>query len=213
MDVSALRQEYSAGKLHRRELDTDPIAQFEKWFATARGCDAILEPNAMTLATSGAGGAVSARIVLLKDFDAHGFQFFTNYESDKAADIAANPQVALLFHWPPFERQVSIRGTVEKVPREESAAYFNKRPLASRLGALASQQSHVLASREELEARYAELEKQHADGNVPLPAHWGGYLVRPAVIEFWQGRRSRLHDRFRYTLQPDKAWLIERLAP
>ena len=213
MDVSALRQEYSAGELRRSELDPDPLRQFENWFAAARGCDAIPEPNAMTLATAGTDGAVSARIVLLKDCDAQGFRFFTNYESDKAADIAANPQVALLFHWPPFERQISIRGIAEKIPRAESAAYFQKRPLASRLGALASHQSRALASRDELEARFADLEKTYAGGDIPVPENWGGYLVRPASIEFWQGRRSRLHDRFRYTLQSDKTWLIERLSP
>jgi pyridoxamine 5'-phosphate oxidase len=213
MDVSALRQEYSAGKLRRAELDADPMRQFEAWFAVARGCDAIVEPNAMTLATANADGAPSARIVLLKDCDAQGFRFFTNYESDKAADIAMNARVALLFHWAPFERQVIIRGAAEKIPREESDAYFQKRPLASRLGTWASQQSRPLASREELEASYAAMEKKYAGGNIPTPPQWGGYLVRPAVIEFWQGRRSRLHDRFRYTLQADGSWIIERLSP
>lgn len=213
MDVSALRQEYSAGKLRRAELDPDPFRQFEDWFATARQCEAIVEPNAMTVATADAAGAVSARTVLLKDFDPQGFRFFTNYESAKASAVAANPQVALLFYWPPFERQVAVRGRAEKVSREESQAYFAKRPLASRLGALASPQSRVLAAREILEERYAELEKTCADGTVPLPDQWGGYLVRPTAFEFWQGRRSRLHDRFRYTRRKDRSWLIERLAP
>jgi pyridoxamine 5'-phosphate oxidase len=213
VDVSALRQDYSSGKLHRSDLDPDPFRQFADWFTTARECSAIVEPNAMTLATAGADGAVNARTVLLKDFDATGFRFFTNYESDKARDIAANAQVALLFHWPPFERQISIRGVAEKTSRAESEAYFQKRPLASRLGALASHQSRPLASREELEARYAELESTYADGNVPLPPHWGGYLVRPTALEFWQGRRSRLHDRFRYTASTDGSWTIERLSP
>ncbi len=213
MHVSALRQDYSSGKLRRSDLDPDPFRQFTEWFGTARDCEAIVEPNAMTLATADASGAPSARTVLLKDYDAQGFRFFTNYESDKALDIAANPRVALLFHWPPFERQVSIRGTAKKTSREESDAYFQNRPLASRLGAWASRQSHPLASREELETRYAELEKKHADGNVPLPPHWGGYLVRPASMEFWQGRRSRLHDRFRYTRMADGAWTLERLSP
>lgn len=213
VDVSALRKEYSSGRLRRSELIADPIRQFEAWFAVAQNCDAIVEPNAMTLATANADGAPSARIVLLKDSDAQGFRFFTNYESDKAADIAANPRVALLFHWPPFERQVLVRGIAERTSREESDAYFHKRPFASRLGAWASHQSRPMASREELEARYAALERQYADGNVPVPPHWGGYLVKPSAMEFWQGRRSRLHDRFRYTLQPDKTWLIERLSP
>ncbi|MGH8047322.1 MAG: pyridoxamine 5'-phosphate oxidase [Chthoniobacterales bacterium] len=213
MDVSALRQEYNSGELHREDLDADPLRQFAQWFAPACDCEAILEPNAMTLATADAAGAVSARTVLLKDFDARGFRFFTNYESDKARDIAANPQVALLFHWPPFERQVTVRGRAEKISREESAAYFAKRPYASRIGALASRQSRVVASRDGLEADFASMEKQYAGGDVPLPDDWGGYIVRPTAIEFWQGRRSRLHDRFRYTLQPDKTWLIERLSP
>jgi pyridoxamine 5'-phosphate oxidase len=213
MDVSALRQDYSSGKLHRSDLDPDPIRQFAQWFGVARDCDAIVEPNAMTLATANADGAVAARTILLKDYDTQGFRFFTNYESDKARDIAANPQIALLFHWAPFERQVSIRGVAEKTSREESEAYFQKRPLPSRLSAWASPQSRPLASREELETRYAELEKKYPDGNVPLPPHWGGYLVRPASIEFWQGRRSRLHDRFRYTRVAGGAWTMERLSP
>jgi pyridoxamine 5'-phosphate oxidase len=213
MDITALRQEYSAGELHRADLDPDPLGQFARWFALARECDAIVEPNAMTLATASATGAASARTVLLKDFDAQGFRFFTNYESDKACDIAANPQVALLFHWPPFERQIAIRGVAEKVSRNESAEYFAMRPFASRIGALASNQSQVVAARADLESRFAELEKQYAGSAVPVPDNWGGYLVRPTAFEFWQGRRSRLHDRFRYTPQPDKSWLIERLSP
>ncbi len=146
-------------------------------------------------------------------YDAQGFRFFTNYESDKALAIAANPQIALLFHWPPFERQVSVQGIAEKTSREESDAYFQKRPLASRLGAWASLQSRPLTSREALEAAYAALEIKYADGKVPLPPHWGGYLVRPTSIEFWQGRRSRLHDRFRYTRTNEGLWNVDRLSP
>lgn len=213
MDVSALRQDYSSGKLHRADLHSDPIRQFTDWFHTARVCEAIVEPNAMTLATADPNGAVSARTVLLKDYDAQGFRFFTNYESDKALAIAANPQIALLFHWPPFERQVSVQGIAEKTSREESDAYFQKRPLASRLGAWASLQSRPLTSREALEAAYAALEIKYADGKVPLPPHWGGYLVRPTSIEFWQGRRSRLHDRFRYTRTNEGLWNVDRLSP
>jgi len=213
MDVSALRREYSSGKLHREDLDPDPLGQFGKWFTLACECDAIIEPNAMTLATADATGAVSARTVLLKDFDAQGFRFFTNYASEKGRAIAANPQVCLLFHWPPFERQIAIRGRAEKLSRREAADYFAKRPFASRIGALASDQSRPVASRAELEKRFADLQARHADDGVPLPADWGGYLVRPTAIEFWQGRRSRLHDRFLYTLQSDKTWTIERLSP
>lgn len=213
MDVSSLRQEYGSGELRRTDLAPDPLEQFARWFALACDCEAIAEPNAMTLATAGADGAVSARTVLLKDFDAQGFRFFTNYESDKAVAIAGNPRVALLFFWPPFERQIAIRGVAEKVSREESAEYFAKRPLASRIGALASDQSRPVASRAELEQKFAALSARYENGEVPLPSQWGGYLVRPTAIEFWQGRRSRLHDRFRYSRGPDGAWSLERLSP
>lgn len=208
-----MRREYAADSLDRKNLAANPLEQFGRWFATAQGCAEIPEPNAMTLATSSAEGILHARIVLLKGWSESGFRFFTNYTSAKAADLAANPRAALLFHWSALERQVQIRGTAERTSREESAAYFASRPRQSQLAAWASRQSAPLASRADLEARYAEMERTFAGGPVPLPDFWGGYAVRPEAIEFWQGRRSRLHDRFRYTRQPDESWLIERLAP
>jgi pyridoxamine 5'-phosphate oxidase len=213
VDISALRQDYRSGELRRASLNPDPICQFQNWFADAQACEAIREPNAMTLATANAAGEVSARIVLLKGCDAEGFRFFTNYESRKGAHIAENPQVSLLFFWAPLERQAIICGPAEKTSREESEAYFRQRPLASRLGAWASHQSRPVESRAELETRYAELEKTYAAGDVPLPPEWGGYLVRPATVELWQGRPSRLHDRFRYTREANGSWRIDRLAP
>ncbi len=211
-----MRRDYQAGQLRRADLAPEPREQFERWFADARaaagGAEGI-EVNAMTLATVDAAGRPHARIVLLKDCDARGFRFFTNYESDKGVEIAADARVALVFHWQALERQVRVEGVAERLPREESEAYFQSRPLASRLGAWASPQSRVLGGREELEAGYAEAAKRFGEGPVPMPPNWGGYVVRPDGVEFWQGRRSRLHDRFRYTRGLDGAWRIERLAP
>lgn len=207
-----MRKDYTAGELHRADLAADPLDQFETWFRDAAEHGDVIEANAMTLATVDAEGRPHARIVLLKDCDARGFRFFTNYESDKGREIAANPRVALTFHWQPLERQVRIEGRAESVDRAESDAYFQGRPLASRLGAWASPQSRVLSSRRELEEGFARTSAQFADGRVPLPPNWGGYVVRPETVEFWQGRRSRLHDRFRYRREAG-AWTIERLAP
>ncbi len=208
-----MRQDYAADSLGRSDLAAAPFEQFGRWFETALSCAEIREPNAMTLATSDGGGAVHARIVLLKNWDESGFRFFTNYGSAKAADLSANPKAALLFHWPAIERQVQICGTVARTDREESAAYFALRPRASQLGAWASHQSTPLADRQEMEARYREAEARFAGAEVPLPEFWGGYLVRPETVEFWQGRRSRLHDRFRYTRQAGGSWTIDRLSP
>jgi len=213
MRTEAMRRDYVAGELRRADLEADPLAQFERWFQDALAATGVIEANSMTLATVDADGQPHARIVLLKDCDARGFRFFTNYASEKGRDIAANSRVALVFHWAPVERQVRIDGVAEKISLAESDAYFQGRPLASRLGAWASPQSRVVPSRKELEAGYAEAERIHADGVVPLPPEWGGYIVRPARIEFWQGRRSRLHDRFQYRRGPDNSWLVERLAP
>ena len=166
----------------------------------------------MTLATADDDGRPCARIVLLKSFDQTGLVFYTNYHSRKADELAANPQACLLFYWPQLWRQVRIEGTVEKVPDSESDQYFHSRPLGSKIGAWASEQSSVIANRGTLEKRFAEFDLKFGD-NVPRPPHWGGYRVRPSVIEFWQGQENRLHDRLRYTLREDGSWLIERLAP
>ncbi len=211
MDVSDLRREYEKGNLDREELAPDPFDQFERWFGAVRAAGHP-EPNAMTLATSGADGQPAARTVLLKYFDREGFVFFTNLESAKARQIAENPRAALLFYWQPLERQVVIRGRAEEVGRKETLSYFLRRPKGSQLGAWVSDQSRVISSRKILEMKLDEMKRRFADGKVPLPSFWGGYRVRPADIEFWQGRPNRLHDRFLYTATDD-GWRIERLAP
>jgi pyridoxamine 5'-phosphate oxidase len=211
MDPSELRREYRAAGLERDALDDDPVVQFGRWFAEAERAD-LIEPNAMTLATSSPDGRPSARIVLLKGFGPDGFVFFSNYDSRKGGELAANPNAALVFWWPPLERQVRLEGRVERTTMEESEAYWASRPLGSRLAALASAQSQVLAGREELVRRVEELAARHRDGDVPLPEAWGGYRLVPDAFEFWQGQPNRLHDRFRYTRQPD-GWRIERLSP
>jgi pyridoxamine 5'-phosphate oxidase len=211
MEMSELRREYRAAGLDRDQLDDDPVAQFGRWFGEAERAD-LIEPNAMTLATSSPDGRPSARIVLLKGFGPDGFVFFSNYASRKGDELAANPNAALVFWWPPLERQVRLEGRVERTTTEESEAYWASRPLGSRLAALASAQSQVLAGREELVRRVEELAARHRDGDVPLPEAWGGYRLVPDAFEFWQGQPNRLHDRFRYTRQPD-GWRVERLSP
>jgi pyridoxamine 5'-phosphate oxidase len=190
---------------------TDPIARFRDWFDVARDAGVPL-PETMTLATASAAGAPSARMVLLKGVDDDGFVFFTGYESRKGDELAENPRAALVFYWQPLGRQVRVEGTVERVSEAESAAYFATRPRASRLAAWTSRQSRPLESREELERRYAELEREHEGRDVPLPPHWGGFRVRPDAIEFWEHRDSRLHDRVRYTRARD-GWAAQRLWP
>jgi pyridoxamine 5'-phosphate oxidase len=182
------------------------------WFNTAETAG-VPEPNAMTISTATRHGSVSARIVLLKGVDERGFVFYTNYESQKGRELAENPRAALTFYWPGLARQVRVTGTVERVSREESRDYFESRPLLSQIGALASRQSTVLPGRAILEAEFDRLQAEYAVVGPPLPDDWGGYRVIPAVIEFWQGRPSRLHDRLRYTREPDGAWRIERLSP
>jgi pyridoxamine 5'-phosphate oxidase len=211
MEMSELRREYRAAGLDRDQLDDDPVAQFGRWFGEAERAD-LIEPNAMTLATSSPDGRPSARIVLLKGFGPDGFVFFSNYASRKGDELAANPNAALVFWWPPLERQVRLEGRVERTTTEESEAYWASRPLGSRLAALASAQSQVLAGREELVRRVEELAARHRDGDVPLPEAWGGYRLVPDAFEFWQGQPNRLHDRFRYTRRQD-GWLVERLSP
>jgi pyridoxamine 5'-phosphate oxidase len=209
--IADLRQEYARESLDEHNVALDPIAQFSRWFQEAMG-SACAEPNAMTLATAEQDGRPSARIVLLKGFDARGFVFFTNYRSRKGRELALNPQGALLFHWIELERQVRIEGEVEMVAREESDEYYASRPLGSRLGAWASPQSEVIARREELQSRLSEVSAKFGD-NPPRPEHWGGYRLAPDVVEFWQGRPNRLHDRVRYIRESATVWKIERLAP
>ena len=212
MSVANLRKEYARAGLEEGDLDPDPIRQFATWFAEAQAAGPG-EADAMMLATAGRDGRPSARIVLLKGFDERGFVFYTNYESQKGRDLAENPRAALTFYWSELERQVRIAGVATRISRDESRRYFDSRPLGSRLGASLSRQSQVIPSRAVLEAEFARIEAEHADGNVPLPPFWGGYRIAPESIEFWQGRPSRLHDRLRYTRQPDGGWITERLSP
>ncbi len=206
------KHSYSGEGLDEAAADVDPLKQFHRWFDDARSAGLPL-PEAMTLATATRDGRPSARLVLLKQADEQGFTFYTNYGSQKARELDENPQAALVFYWPPLERQVRVEGKVARTGTDESDAYFKTRPRESQLGALASPQSEVVASREVLQNRFAEWEKFYEGREVERPAHWGGYRLRPDRIEFWKGRPSRLHDRLLYSLQPDGSWSISRLAP
>jgi pyridoxamine 5'-phosphate oxidase len=197
--------------LHEAEAAPDPFRQFRTWFEEVHGAN-LLQPDAMTLATATPAGEPSARMVLLRGFDERGFVFFTNYGSRKATELEANARAALLMYWPEFERQVRIEGRVERLPEEESDAYFRSRPRGSQLGAWASPQSQVIPDREFLERRFEEIAATFKEGEVPRPQFWGGYRVVPQMIEFWQGRLNRLHDRLRY-VRGDAGWRIERLGP
>jgi pyridoxamine 5'-phosphate oxidase len=210
MNIHDLRQEYKRGALDEAHADADPIKQFSRWWDEALAAE-VLEANAMTLATASAAGAPAARTVLLKGFDSHGFVFFTNFESRKGEELAANPHAALLFFWRELERQVRIEGTVQRVPDDESDTYYRSRPLASRIGAWASPQSKVISGRAWLMARAAEMGLRHGP-NPSRPPFWGGYRLQPSAIEFWQGRPSRLHDRLLFS-QQDGQWTRARLAP
>ncbi len=211
MEVSDIRREYVLGGLAEGDLAADPVAQLRAWLDQAIAADPH-DATAMTLATADREGRPSARIVLLKGFDARGLVFYTHYDSRKGRELAENPRAALVFFWPFLDRQVRVEGTVERTSREESAAYFASRPLGSRLGAWASHQDRVLSGREELERALERARQRFADGDVPLPDDWGGLRLRPAAWEFWQGRESRLHDRFRYR-SIAQGWAIERLSP
>lgn len=211
--LADLRINYSRASLDEADAAPDPLAQFDRWFKEALAAK-LPEPNTMTLATVGADGRPSARIVLIKGVDERGFVFFTNYESRKGHDLAVHPQAALLFYWIELERQVRIEGRIEKTSAEESDRYFVSRPLGSRIGAWASEQSAVIDSRATLEAREKAISERYGD-NPPRPPHWGGYRLVPDAIEFWQGRPSRLHDRLLYTRDAaaSPGWTISRLSP
>jgi pyridoxamine 5'-phosphate oxidase len=210
--IAEIRKEYSLHRLNEAEVSENPIEQFELWWRDAIKSE-LPEVNAMTLATASADGLPSARIVLLKGFYESGFQFYTNYESFKGKQLMENPRACLVFFWKELERQIRITGLVEKLSKENSDGYFKSRPAGSRIGAWASPQSEVIESSEWLVKQANQYETKFADNNIPRPPHWGGYLVRPVTIEFWQGRPNRLHDRIQYTLQESGGWLIERLAP
>lgn len=198
--------------LNENEIDRDPIRQFQLWFDDAIAAKLPM-PDAMSLATVTPDGRPTARMVLLKQVDADGFVFFTNYNSNKAKQLEINPYAALVFYWPQLERQVRVEGKVSKTPAEESVAYFKTRPRESQIGAWASPQSEVVSAREVLEQRARELAEQYCDREIDCPAHWGGFRLTPDRIEFWKGRVGRLHDRILYELQPDETWTSKRLAP
>ena len=231
MKITDIRREYTLGGLRRADLDANPMAQFNSWFAQASSggrwrkigialfklWHAVLghspeDVNAMVISTVDKSGRPSARNILLKGVDERGFMFFTNYGSRKGCELAENPNAALTFYWPELERQICVAGSVEKISREESENYFKSRPRGSQLAAWASNQNDVVADRAALEAKWNEMEKKFPT-EVPLPPNWGGYILRPERIEFWQGRPSRLHDRFCYIRQKNNSWKLERLAP
>ncbi|MEX2381815.1 MAG: pyridoxamine 5'-phosphate oxidase [Opitutales bacterium] len=212
MSIFHLRKEYMSADLRRGNLRGDPFEQFDVWFRQAREV-CLSEPNAMTLATADRSGQPSARIVLLKEYSSEGFRFFTNYGSRKGRELAENPQAALVFHWGELERQVAAKGSVVRVSREESEVYFHSRPIGSQLGACVSQQSDAIPNREALERQLEELREKYSGKEIPVPELWGGFLLIPSYMEFWQGRPNRLHDRFRYSKKPEGGWRIDRLAP
>lgn len=212
MHLEDMRRNYAARSLDLADLNPDPFAQFDHWMREAIETE-VLEPNAMALATADASGRPNLRTVLLKAFDERGLVFYTNYESAKARDIAANDRVALMFTWLPLERQVVITGTAAKISTTESLKYFLSRPRDSQIGAWASHQSKVITTRSLLETKFAEMKAKFQRGEIPLPDYWGGFRVTPVTFEFWQGRPNRLHDRFRYQATADAGWKIERLMP
>lgn len=212
-DLGNYRKAYEKSELTEGSIKENPLEQFQKWFYEVEASDGVDEPNAMTVSTIGLDGFPKNRVVLMKKYTHEGFIFYTNYNSEKGRAIAADPSVCLSFFWPNMERQVIIKGNAEKIAENLSDGYFESRPFGSQLGAVVSNQSDVIGSREVLEKELEALEKQYEGQTIERPKHWGGYLVRPISIEFWQGRPNRLHDRIRYTLQEDHDWKIERLAP
>lgn len=212
-DLSNYRRSYEKSELIEDNLPEDPINLFKKWFIEVEEFDGPGEVNAMTVSTFGLDGFPKSRVVLLKQYTFEGFVFFTNYDSEKGKAIAANPNICLSFFWEGMERQVIIKGKAEKVSENTSDGYFESRPEGSRLGAIVSPQSQVIPSRDFIENNLKDLEKEFEGKEIPRPQHWGGYLVRPVEVEFWQGRANRLHDRIRYKLQDDFSWTKERLAP
>jgi pyridoxamine 5'-phosphate oxidase len=210
-DIADLRREYAMKPLHRAELDPNPFRQFDTWFEEALQAESM-DPNAMSIATVAANGQPSIRTVLLKYFDEDGFVFYTNLGSRKAGEIDGNDRVALLFYWHELHRQVKILGKAERISAADNIRYFMRRPRDSQIGAWVSHQSSIISSRSILENKFAEIKQKFANGEIPLPSFWGGYRVVPTSIEFWQGRESRLHDRFMFTAV-DSGWNIERLAP
>jgi len=210
--IAGIRKNYSQKELLEKDVAQNPIHQFQQWWDEAIASD-IEEVNAMTLATASMDAVPSARIVLLKGFSDKGFIFFTNYLSYKGQQLAENPKACLVFFWKEIERQVRITGLAMKINSDESNTYFHSRPIASQLGAVASPQSQIIESRKWLDEKFNKLESENKPGNIQRPEHWGGYIVQPVIIEFWQGRPGRLHDRIQYTLNENGGWKIERLAP
>jgi pyridoxamine 5'-phosphate oxidase len=212
MTLADLRKEYSLSGLAEKDLARDPFRQFEKWFQEAEAAK-IHEPNAGALATADKDGRPSVRMVLLKGMDGRGFVFYSNYHSRKGRELEVNPRAAFLFPWVALERQVTVEGAVTKLTREESEAYYHSRPRASQLAAWASPQSTIISGREALEDSMKAVERKYLGAEAPVPPHWGGFRINPQTVEFWQGRRSRLHDRLRYRRSEDGSWVVERLAP
>ena len=212
-DLGTYRKSYEKSELNEDSIPTEPIGLFNTWLQEVEQCGGIEEINAMTVSTVGLDGFPKSRIVLLKQFTNEGFVFYTNYNSEKGRSLQANPKAVLSFFWPNLERQVIIKGIAEKTTDATSTNYFNSRPVGSQLGAVVSPQSDVISSRSFLENRLHELENEFKDKIIPRPKNWGGFLIKPVSIEFWQGRANRLHDRIRYELQQDASWKLERLAP
>lgn len=213
MDLGDYRKSYEKSELTEATISDNPMELFQKWFYELEAVNGVEEPNAMTVSTLGLDGYPKSRVVLLKKYTHEGFIFYTNYESEKGKAIANDPKVCLSFYWPIMERQVIIKGKAERIAPNLSDGYFESRPEGSKLGAIVSDQSTVIPDREYLESKLRDLEKAYANKEIERPGHWGGFIVKPVSIEFWQGRPNRLHDRIRYSLQPDWDWKIERLAP